>query len=240
MSTRWWLVLALACASSPAWAAQKPARVVVMATLHKMHAQVPAYGFDRLASLVEGLQPDVLCLEVQPHDLAERGQERVKEEYPRVIYPLLARHHYALYALEPGEPTFSDIVKPYVASARAFQTRQPKQSEAFAAYSEAALKSLATYWTSPRRVNDVTTDAVMAAKHKLQQAMIGAGERAGWQAWNQYFLQIIERAARQHPGARIVVLVGVEHTYWLRNHLRSLPGITLEDTASLMPGNSAE
>lgn len=232
------LVLAGLCA--PAYAAKAPARVVVLATLHAMHAEVPAYGFDRLGSIIEALEPDVLCLEVQPRDLQVHGPERVKQEYPRVIYPLLARHQYAVYALEPAEPEFSAIVRPYASASQAFGQQHPRQAQAFAAYGEATLKALAAYWTSPRRVNDATTDAVLDAKHRLQQGMVGPGERAGWQAWNGHFLQVIERAAREHPGARIVVAVGVEHTYWLRRHLRGLPGITLEDTASLLPDTDIE
>ncbi|MGA7296567.1 MAG: hypothetical protein WBW92_03520 [Rhodanobacteraceae bacterium] len=200
---------------------------MVLATLHGFHEAVPAYGFDTLGRTIESLKPDVLCLEVQPGDLQARGPEKVKVEYPRVVYPLIDKHHYRVYAMEPAEPVFSRIVKPYVASARAFQDNQPAQAKAFNAYAEHGLEALKTYWTSPRRVNDATTDAVFAAKHALQTAMIGAGERAGWEAWNEHFREVILLAARENPGKRIVVLVGVEHAYWLRRNLGDLAGIEL-------------
>ncbi len=228
-------VFALSAGPVGAAPAHPPARVIVLATLHGLHAQVPAYDFDTLGHVIEGLKPDVLCLEVRPRDLDVRGPERTKQEYPRVIYPLIARHHYRLYALEPSEPLFSDIVKPYVASAQAFQKQHPEQAAAFDAYNETTLRTMQRYWTSPRRVNDATTDAAFAAKHALQQSWFGDGERAGWQAWNRHFLSVILRAARENPGRTIVVTVGVEHTYWLRRHLRHQPGITLVDTARLMP-----
>ncbi len=227
------LAFVLPCSAAQT-AAPAPARVVVLATLHSFHAKVPAYGFDTLRETIEGLKPDVLCLEVRPKDMVKRGPERVKQEYPRVIYPLIAKHHYRVYAMEPSEPLYSDIVKPYAAAEQAFEKDQPAQAKAFDAYSSDALDALVTYWTSPERVNDSVTDAVFAGKHALQEAMIGPGERAGWEGWNRHFLSVIKRAARENPGKRIVVTVGVEHTYWLRAHLKGLPGIELEDTADLL------
>lgn len=56
----------------------------------------------------------------------------------------------------------------------------------------------------------------------------------GWQAWNQHFLDVVARAAAENPSQRIVVLVGAEHGYWLRERLASQPGIRLLDTASLL------
>lgn len=233
-------LLLLLSATAPCVAAPAaPARVIILATLHSFHPRVPAYGFAALGQAIERLKPDVLCLEVRPKDLALRGPERIKQEYPRVIYPLVAKHHYRLYALEPSEPLYSDIVKPYVAAGRAFEKTHPRQAEALEKYSDDTLNALAAYWTSPARVNDAVTDAVFAGKHALQQAMIGPGERAGWQAWNQHFLKVIIRAARGNPGKRVVVTVGVEHTYWLLAHLRGLPGIELGNTASLLAGDSA-
>lgn len=234
MTRRVAMVLLLLFAVTPCWGGSAPARVIVLATLHGLHDKVPAYGFDVLGRTIERLQPDVLCLEVQPADLELRSPERVKQEYPRTIYPLADRHHYKLYAMEPAEPLFSRIVKPYIAATQVFQARHAAQAEAFGAYADRGLDVLVAYWATPARVNDAVTDAVLAAKHALQQALIGPGERVGWQAWNRHFLDVIVRAARENPGRRIVVTVGVEHAYWLRGQLRGKPGIVLEDTGRLL------
>lgn len=230
------LLLAFMAWWPPCATAAPPARVLVLATLHGLHAEVPAYGFEQLRDSIERLDPDVLCLELQPSDLAARGPEKTKVEYPRVVYPLLERHDYRLYALEPADAEAQGIIAPYLAATQAFDAAQPAQSGAFSAYSEAGLDALRAYWTSPSRVNDATTDAVFAAKHALQAALIGDAERAGWEAWNGHFLAVVERAARENPGRRIVVAVGVEHAYWLRAHLRGRAGILLEDTSRQLSG----
>ncbi len=225
--------------SAPAWASARPApaQVVVLATLHRMHETVPAYSYARLGQLIEQLKPDVLCVEVQPGDLVARPEESTKREYPKVIYPLIDRHHYRVYAMEPAEPVYSDIIKPYAAGGQAFQGAEPSSAEAFGHYSEGLYAGLVAYWTTPARINDAITDAQFQAKHALQQALIGPAEHTGWQRWNHQFLATVVRAARENPGKRIVVTVGVEHGYWLRAHLAEVPGVKLLDTAALLAVN---
>ena len=78
-------------------------------------------------------------------------------------------------------------------------------------------------------------EAGIRPEHHLGAAPVpGEGERAGWEAWNGEFLATIARAAQEHPGKRIVVLVGAEHGYWLRAALARTPGLRLLDTASLL------
>ncbi len=238
LSAPTWILAALMLwVATPGFASEAPgtpARVVVLSTLHRLHGEVAAYDFETFGRMVERLDPDVLCLEVQDEDLVQRGPEQTKQEYPRVIYPLIARMDARLYALEPAEPLSSRIGKPYMESAKAFQDEHADQAKAFKIYADAGLQALQEYWTSPARVNDATTDSVWAAKHALQIALVGPGEQAGWEAWNKHFLTVIARAARENPGRRIVVTVGVEHAYWLRAHLAGRQDLVLEDTANLL------
>ena len=213
-----------------------PAEVIVLSTLHQLHATTPGYGFEALAGIVERLDPDVLCVELQAEDLVARPPEQNKQEYPEAIYPLIDRQHYRVVALEPSEPRFSALLGPYLQATRAFGESAPQERKAFDAYTEGLYAALARYWISPARVNDAVTDSLLRAKHDLQQALIGTGERAGWEAWNTHFLEVIVQTARANPGQRIVVTVGAEHGYWLREHLATEAGITLRDAAALLAG----
>lgn len=233
-----WLILLGAWLSLPAVVAAQPApaTVIVLDTLHQLHAEVPAYDNTMLGRAIEHLKPDVLCVELQPDDLTTRPPEQTKQEYPAVIYPLIDRHHSRVYAMEPAEPTYSAILTPYRASTVAFDTRQPDQAQAFGSYSDSLYAVLKAHWTSPAAVNDATTDTALRAKHALQEALIGPAEHAGWEAWNGHFLKVILRAARENPGRRIVVTVGAEHGYWLRERLRHSAGLTLLDTPTALRG----
>lgn len=189
-----------------------------------------------LSQVIERLAPDVLCIEVRAEDLAARSPQRSKVEYHAVIYPLIDRHGYRVDPMEPSEPAFSALVKPYVAASQAFAIALPARAEAFNNYGAGVYAGLRAHWTSPARVNDGVTDQVMRAKHALQEALLGPGERAGWQGWNQHFLDVITRAAAENPGKRIVVTVGAEHGYWLREQLEDVPGVQLLDTVALVDG----
>lgn len=232
---RFLLALLLSCAIPVAAAAQPgAAEVAVLATLHKLHADVPAYSGEVLQASLLRLSPDVLCIEVRPDRYAQRAPELNKVEYPEVVYPLIDMHGYRVYPMEPAAPRFDEILGPYLAASRAFREARPIPAAAFWAHTDALYAALRAYWTTPSRVNDAVTDQQMRAKHALQGALIGDGERAGWEAWNRQFLEVVERAAAENPGKRIVVLVGAEHAYWLRERLARHPGMRVLDTAALL------
>ena len=235
------LLVLLLCGLLPAAQAAPPktprAEVAVLATLHTLHAQVPAYSLQVLRDSILRLAPDVLCIEVRPDRYAQRAPEANKVEYPDAVYPLIDAHRYRVYPMEPAQPRFDAILKPYLQASREFAATNPAASAAFSAHAESMYAPLRAYWTSAARVNDAVTDAQMRAKHALQEGLVGEGERAGWDAWNGEFLATIERAAAENPGKRIVVLVGAEHGYWLREKLAQRPGIRLLDTSALLADN---
>lgn len=208
--------------------------VVVLSTLHGLHAEVPGYDDERLAQAIRRLAPDVLCLEVSPEALAGRRPETVKVEYPRVVYPLLEREEYATCALEPPSEEAQRIIGPYLAANQAFADGSPEAHKDFSAYGDALYALLKRHWRDAASVNDTTTDQAMQGKHALQASLIGPGEAAGWEAWNRHFSARVREAAAAHPGKRVVVLVGAEHGYWLRRDLAEAPGIVLLDTAALL------
>lgn len=227
-------LLALGMMALAAVASAAPAEVAVLSTLHRLHATVPAYDNAALAAAIERLAPDVLCLEVGPEAWAARRPERTKVEYPEVVYPLLDRHRWPVCLLEPDEATARAIAGPYMAASQAFHAGRPDAAAAFDAHGQALYAVLAHHWDSPAAVNDGVTDAVLQAKHVLQEALGGEGERRGWEAWNRHFLDRIAAAARAHPGKRIVVLAGAEHGYWLRRALAGRDDLRLLDTAALL------
>jgi truncated hemoglobin YjbI len=234
---RLWAVLLsmmLMPAGAMAAPAQAPAQVVVLAALHRMHEQVPAYSGQVLSASIQRLAPDVLCLEVTPDRLQARAPEANKIEYPQVVYPLLERGNYALYAMEPPEPLYTQIGAAYMQATQAYAAAHPEDWEAFTTYGRHMYASLRSHWTGPAQVNDAVTDQMLRARHALQEALIGPGERDGWEAWNMHFLKVITQAAREHPGKRIVVVVGAEHGYWLRERLDGLADVQLMDTTALL------
>ncbi len=209
--------------------------VLVLSTLHQHHPRVPRYGYAELTRIIELLEPDVLALELSAEDLAERRPQRAKQEFPNSVYPLLDRRPLPTVALEPADPVRSGLIGMMAGSQQRFFAETPDLAQAFIDYNDLVLGSLLDGWRSVCDVNSSRTDAIFAAKHRLQDAIQPSEQAAAWDGWNQTFLQRITDAARRFRGQRIVVVVGVEHGYWLRQHLAMQPDLTLLDPAEQLP-----
>lgn len=209
------------------------AEVIVLSTLHQLHGEVEGYSFLDLSNLIERLDPDVLAVELTMEDLDSRRDQSVKQEYQKSVFPLLEEHNYIVVPLEPSQPLYDEIVALIRTAHSDLQENKPLLAEAFTIYLESLYEMLREYWNSPRTVNSRQTDSLFESKHRFQGALFGPKEEEGWERWNQHFLEQIVDAAMSNPGKRLVVLVGAEHSYWLRKHLKA-NDILVRDTEALL------
>lgn len=208
-----WSLTTAAASSSP------KASVAVLSTLHQFHEKVPGYGFETLHALLRQLKPDILAVELTAKDFASRKEQVVKQEYQRAVFPFLRDHRSLIVTLEPEEPRYSELVRLMRTSERELEEIAPQKAEALSLYAKELLGFLLSKWASPCDVNSAETDALFEVKHRYEDAVYGANYRDSWEGWNQYALNKIIDTARANPGKRIVVLMGAEHGYWLRNRL---------------------
>jgi len=227
------LTLAVTAASHGLANDSKPAEVIVLSTLHQFHGQIPEYSFDDLSEIIEHLRPDILAVELTANDLESRRDQSVKQEYQRSVFPLLDKHHYEVVPLEPPQPLFGELVGLIREASNQLSEQNPAAAEAFGMYTESLYEMLTKRWTSPGEVNSAMTDILFESKHRFQNALFGSAEVRGWELWNQHFLQQILAAADANPGRRILVVVGVEHSYWLRARLET-SYLTLRDTERMI------
>lgn len=205
--------------------------VIVLSSLHQYQPRVRNYGYADLSKIVELLAPDVLALELSAEDIAERRPQRAKQEYPQSIFPLLDRRPFITVPLEPSGQLRSELGSRLMRSEQAFAVETPERAKAFDIYTEQLFLFLFDRWRSACDVNSTQTDALLAAKHRLQDAIAPPEQAEAWEEWNQHFLRQIRQTVSSYPGKRIVVIAGVEHGYWLRGHLSTQPNVKLLDTA---------
>jgi hypothetical protein len=213
-----------------------PAEVIVLATLHQFHGQTEGYSFEDLSNVIEQLHPDILAVELTAADVESRREQTTKQEYQRAVFPLLDKHDYLVVPLEPPQPLYDELVGLFRKAQKNLGEDNPAAAETFGIYTDALYEILWARWTSPGAVNSRETDALFESKHRFQSALLGPDEAKAWEAWNQYFLQQVLDAANTNPGKRILVLVGVEHAYWLRARLKR-SDIVLLDTKKLLDGS---
>ena len=223
--TRLVLLLAVALSASLA-AADTP--VYVVGTLYRHHDDVPSYDLGELGRVIAAIDPQVLVLDVSPSELAARQVAPSKIEYPGVIFPYLRDRH-RVYAGEPAEPMYGEIVKATIEAHKAFEAEHPEAAAALKGFSDATFASLHRHWTSAAKVNDAVTERVFAGKHALEGSLIGPVEADGWARWNQNVADVVRRAVAENPGKRVLVLTGIENRYAVDERLRGAKGIRLID-----------
>jgi hypothetical protein len=207
-------------------------QVLVLSTLHQYHAQASCYGFSTLRAIIAALAPDLLLLEVSEEDLRTRPDERIKREYPEVVYPLLAALGVQALALEPSGDGRHALIERMRAAESQF--RDSERSEAHYAYVNEWFKSLVSCWRTPADVNSTGTDAAVFAKHAIEKSIYPPDSTRSWEEWNQHFLDQITNAVNQRRPRLALVLVGLEHSHWLRSRLARRTGLDLLDAQATL------
>jgi hypothetical protein len=219
------IVLAVILAGSAF--AQKTTEVFVLSAMHQYHGEDNSYTFNKLSEIVEGYRPDVIAVELTFADLDSRKEQKTKREYQKSIFPTADKLKVKMVPMEPADPTFSKLVGLIRASEAELNETRPDASAAFSKYVDLLYGYLFKYWKSASEVNSKQTDALFEVKHNFQNDLFGEKQRLGWEGWNAHFLEKIMEAAKANPGKRIIVIVGAEHSYWLRQKLRAQEGIRL-------------
>lgn len=226
------LALAALLGSVPpvmAQAAPTTTDVYVLATLYRRHQTTPAYDHATLRRAIMRIAPEVVVLDVSPRELREQQVHPSKAEYPEVIFPLVKERGYRAYPGEPDEPVFTEVVQKLGASLKAFHAEHAEKARADKAYEEATWAALGEMWKAPADVNSEATDRLLAARRAYQDRLAGPAVADAWRRWNEHAVTMVHQAARENPGKRILVLIGVENTAALRTSLGNAAGVRLVD-----------
>ncbi len=208
--------------------------IMVLSTLHQLHGKVDYYSFEHLSQIIERFSPDVLAVELTPTDLKSRKAQGVKQEYQNSVYPLLDKLQCEVIPLEPAEPMYSELVALGKQAVEELENRSPAVLEQFGLYVNTLYGALLDWWNSPMDVNSDETDRHIEIKHRYQNALFGKDQEMGWERWNQHFLgQILKGVAKRQSG-RMLVLVGLEHAYWLRKQLSKRDDVQLLAAATIL------
>lgn len=210
------------------------AEIFLLGTLHQLHLEMGFYSLADLRSIVEHIQPDVICVELSPAMLKECERLANKVESFDVLLPYADEHGCSIVPLEPDEPRRSEILELQKNAYAELQEQDPRAEALFDEFLDLFYDELFSSWNSVLDVHLETTQALIRMKHAFQERVFGEGEVAGWGAWNEHFLERIEAAAAENPGVRVLVGVGVEHVYWLQERLMGKTGLELADMQAIL------
>jgi hypothetical protein len=203
------------------------AEVFVLGSLYSRHQSVPAYDLDALRRIILTIDPDVLIVDCTPTEVREQKVHASKIEYPNVIFPLAQQHRYRVYAAEPDEPQFTQIVQSIVQARGSFDTASPQKSAALDEYESATYAALKLHWQSPATVHDDITAAALDARKDLDDQLYGPVQTRGGVAWNEHWAAVVLKAADENPGKRLLAVAGLENRRAIESLLTSAASVRI-------------
>lgn len=230
------LAAAFALAMFAAHAA-KP-EVYVLGTLYKKHETVGSYDLAALSRVIEAIAPDVVVLDVNPTELAERKVFPGKVEYTQVIFPYVDKRGVKAYAGEPPEPTFGEIVAAVIKAREDLKARNPAGAAAMEAYRKATYEALAALWKDAADPNGAASEAVIEGLKRYEARMIGPVEADSNRRWDTHAASVTLTAVRENPGKRVLQIAGVENLPLIRATLRASGEVELVDMEAWIRANA--
>jgi hypothetical protein len=224
----------LGCAATPANA--DDTELFILGALHGLHEQEESFGYAELERVIEAIKPDVMLLEVTPDELAGRLETKGRPEYPKVIWPMLARNQVEAYAMELGQPQYGELTGDAGRRWGEFKKSFPADDSALTAHATATSNVLLAHWKSVADTQDNATDALGRARTELSDAMVA--ESAPIQMrWDMAMVESVKAAIAENAGKRILVLGSYRNRYMFVEQLRGTKNAQLIDMQNWLETN---
>jgi len=208
--------------------------VIILGVLHSFHNSVPSYSLEKLESALHKIKPDIILAELTQSEIDSAKSQTFKIEYG-IILPYAKKNKISVLGLDPEEPLFSKMVDPYIKNQKDFPKKFPLESKTQDVFQSQLFDFLIKeHWVSISKTQSDTTNDMFKLKHRFQEELMGIEEKNGWNSFNQYYSDKISEVAKKSPGKTILVTIGIEHVYWLKEKLSSNSKLKIADTESLL------
>ncbi|MDI6741043.1 MAG: hypothetical protein QME74_11865, partial [Candidatus Edwardsbacteria bacterium] len=195
--------------------------IFILATAHHRHSQWPFYSFEVLSKLISALKPQLLCVELDAEEL-KAGGSKAQPEYREAILPRAGQSRCPVMPIKPGAQQDFSVeeigANPQTAIGKMRLSLFNYCLEQYIAPDYDQLAKTLEGFQSDRM------DALMRKKWYYAKWLMPERWRV-WQDWNRAMLEKIKAALAANEGKRILVTVGMEHKYWLRQRIGEFPQV---------------
>jgi len=203
--------------------------IILLATAHHYHLQWPHYSYQVLGDIIGAIRPAVICVELDIAQLAARGSYE-QPEYKEAILPKAGELGCKLFPIKPIGERPVNIEEVGVNPESLFG------SIGLRLYSYC----LSTYiaWDyhqlckSLKGIQSDHMDGLMRRKWLFAKMLLPERWRL-WEAWNRKMASAIAAAISDYPDSTILITVGLEHKYWLKERLAKIPGVRLKQFSDI-------
>ena len=187
---------------------ENKARLAILATMGRLHADSPAYDLARLKDLVISLSPDLVCSEVTRQVWETRNLETTSLELREALAPLVNITDIVLVPVSPTSKQFEEFH-----ASPGWRQGLQKKLDRFLKWGQRKAGS-------PEAIHSITFEAFCHTICFLTELTWQSEERAEWSRQNEEIASAILDLARQEPGSRILVAVQCQRLHRLEPILK--------------------
>lgn len=183
-----------------------PAQVAVLGTLAEFHKEPIPYDLSALVRLVTTINPDLLCLDIDPRVWQERDFDRLPPEYREALLPLA-------YQTDM-------VVVPIGGNDGRIPLSMSGWRGGLIAWLRTWLAAIQRQSPGPEAVNHGLRHEVANLLYHTVLLLSGSGAFDQRQHHTERLIQRTLEVARSNPAARILVVVNVQYCHIIRPRLR--------------------
>ncbi|MGE5590493.1 MAG: hypothetical protein ACM3ZA_07740 [Bacillota bacterium] len=205
--------------------AEGPATVGVLGFLGDLHTD-PAfshYGLAELEDRVRAFRPDVLCLDITPDDWLRYRHDPAGSDlapvYTSCLLPLAEAEAMAVAPVNGATEDLRALERAAQADPRLADGDRAERERLTALWRRAGL--------GPLCCNDEESQAAARLCHEARLRLAPEVEQVLWQQRNDDLVAAVMDVLRENPGRCVLVVVGAEHVYWIREALGGAEGLQL-------------
>jgi hypothetical protein len=217
--------------------------------MHLPQREYPLFAAD-LGKAIQEIDPDVICAEISPEQLAGTQTCDSKPEQRDIVMPLARQLGIRVVPIQPS--TQSGLALEHAKNAVEAQLQRQKNLASAVEYSRCLTRFAHTFWLESAKSAGCFENIQTTEMHehsyvcdRVEETLFPDRARL-MIGWNESMLQRIEDTIVSSPHSRILVIVGLWHKYWLWNRLRARGDIevhnlqTFHRTKLSEPGRGAD
>ncbi|MCP4570254.1 MAG: hypothetical protein GY841_21960 [FCB group bacterium] len=210
--------------------------IILFGSTHLGVDTAPVY-IDRYQEIIREINPDIICAELSPEQLAGTATCHSKPEYEAAVLPVARELNIPVVPIQMDNENGSKWEKDKNKTLEEM-TATP-QGEFYAQFNEVVSEAMVANLIKVLQ----TPEGIEIIQLRAYDLLMVEPEYAGMRRffpdymklsdeWNRYFLDRIEETAAQNPGSRIMVIAGAFHKYWLWDELEKRSDIILHNLQS--------
>lgn len=198
---------------------EKRTRVAVLGTLAEFHREPIPYDISALLDLVEGISPDLLCLDMTQEQWQKRSFGDLPPEYQEALLPLARQTDIVVVPIGGGYAPSKPQASGWRGRAIEWLRRR--------------IGSIQRAAPGPDAVNQGWRHHSANLLYSATWRLAGSNTERATRKHTNHLSEEVLKVARRDPDARVLVVVNVQYCHVIRERLRAYDEVEVTDYTTL-------